>query len=329
MRRLKRRIKRLILFVGIIVVMLIYSKVMNGKLLYFTTGFDKRVLMEVKNQDIYDYEALILYGDVKNQYESLFGSDVWSREIEGESFVDYAKENARTKLIRVACMNLMAQDRGVVLSREENNNVTKAAKEYMEKLTEKDSKRLSVTQEDIEYMMRQFAMANRLYMDMTNNIQIEVSADEARVIKIQYISCGTREDAQKALNSINGGENFYQVARRVNGDGEYECELKRGQTEKGFEDVVFGLESGETSEILESMDRFFIVRCVSDNEKNKTDNNKNDIITKKKLDEFNKVFEKYESSIFVHINDKMFNELSFDNLEGEASFEELFNKYFR
>jgi foldase protein PrsA len=329
MRRRKRRIRRLLALCLVVVLMLAYARFFNGHIFYFTKGFEKNVLLETAGQSIYDYEARILYADVKDQYEALFGSDVWSRQIEGESFVDYAKEHVRTKLIRIACMNQMASERGVVLSRDENNNVIKAAREYMDKLTDSDKKKLSVTQEDIELMMQQFALAGRLYADMTGNLQIEISADDARVIKIQYVSCDTREAAENALAQINAGESFYQVAKNANGGGDYECELKRQQTDEAFEEAAFSLETGEMSGIVESQGRFYIIRCVSDNEKNKSDTNKNDMLSERKLEEFNKTFEKYEASLFVNVNEELFRQVDFQSLEGEVSFEEIFNKYFK
>jgi hypothetical protein len=68
---------------------------------------------------------------------------------------------------------------------------------------------------------------------------------------------------------------------------------------------------------------------VSDNEKNKSDTNKNDMLSERKLEEFNKTFEKYEASLFVNVNEELFRQVDFQSLEGEVSFEEIFNKYFK
>lgn len=46
-------------------------------------------------------------------------------------------------------------------------------------------------------MFTSFAIADTLYNDLTDNLDIEVSYDEARVITVQYICADTLEDIKK------------------------------------------------------------------------------------------------------------------------------------
>lgn len=57
------------------------------------------------------------------------------------------------------------------------------------------------------------------------------------------------------------------MAREINGDGEYEYELKRGEMEASFEETAFNLKTGETSGIVHSGEKYYIIKCISDNEK--------------------------------------------------------------
>ena len=52
-------------------------------------------------------------------------------------------------------------------------------------------------------MFTEFAIAQKLYDDLTSSMDIEVSADEARVIDIQYIVSDSEEDINKAYNLVN------------------------------------------------------------------------------------------------------------------------------
>lgn len=45
------------------------------------------------------------------------------------------QKSNKSKLIRIKCMNVLADKRGVVLDRTETDNVEKAAKDYMAGLT--------------------------------------------------------------------------------------------------------------------------------------------------------------------------------------------------
>lgn len=329
MKRRKRRLIRIGIALIVLAAVFIFKAAFNGRLMYFTFGFDKHTLLEVGEQSAYDYEAEILFSDIRSQYEELFGSDVWSREINGQSFESYAKDQVKTKLIRVAYMNQLAKDRGVVLNRDETANVTKAAKEYMDTLSKEQTDNNDITQEKVEGLLTKLAIANRLYTDMTSNIKTEVSADYARVIRIQYVCADTKEKINKAKTRLDGGENFFYVARDTNEGGEYECELKRGEMEKQFEDAAYNLATGEMSDIVEAAGKYYIIKCISDNEKTKTEANKNTIIEAKKLEEFNSVFEQFETSVYMHFNDKLWEKIQFDSFKSDIRFEDVFNKYFK
>ena len=226
-------------------------------------------------------------------------------------------------------MNELADKRGVVLNREESANISKAAKEYLACVDDASAKRLGLTQEQIEQMFTKFAIASRLYNDMTANLQTEVSADYARVITIQYISADSENLINSAKTRLDGGESFFYVARDINNGGDYECELRRGEMEKEFEEAAYNLATGETSQIVSCKGRYYIIRCVSDNEKTKTEANKNDIIEARKLEEFNKNFEEYEGSIYLHFNDKLWDKTDFNTVNENTAFEDVFNKYFK
>lgn len=329
MKRRRKRLLRLAAIVAVLIIVLFYKAVLNGKLLYFTSGFSKNVILNVKEQKAYDYEAMILFADVQKQYTQLFGNDLWNREFDGQSFEDYTKNQIKTKIIRVACMNEMAKKRGVVLNREESANIAKAAKEYLDKVDEKTKKTYNLTDAKLEEMYSKFAIANRLYEDMTSNVKVEVSADEARVIEIQYIVADSKEGIEAAKNRISSGESFFYVARELNPNGDYEHELKRGEMEPGFEEAAFNLATGESSDIVEASSKFYLIKCISDNEKTKTDSNKKLIVEKRKLDEFNKNFEEYEASMYVSFNDKAWSGMNMTAFTAYPGFEEIFNKYFK
>lgn len=329
MKRRKRRLKRFLAVLAVLFLLLLFKRMFNGTFVYFTTGFDKNTILEVDDQQAYSYEALMLYADIRSQYTDLFGESIWNRDIYGKSFDDYAKEQVRTRLIRVAFMNRLAQERGVVLDRDEKNNVTKAAKEYWEGLSEEGAAKLGVSLADIERMFEKFAIAGRLYSDMTGNLVPEISTDQARVIKIQYVAADSADTIQKAMEQLESGENFANVARSVNGDSGYEYELRRGEMAAEFEDAAFNLASGETSGIVQANNNYYIIKCISDNDVSKTETNRDAMLQKLKLQGFNQIFEPYEASVYVHFNEELWGSLRWDVFGGEVSFEDIFNKYFR
>lgn len=325
MKRKHKRILSVSIILLIVLLVVGYMKFFNGTLIYLSTGLKNTELFKVNDKVTYTFEANLLMSDARAQYEKVFGSDVWSQEIDGKTFEEYVKDQIRTKLIRVRCMNEMAAEKGAVLSRDEKDAVSRAVDEYIAGLTPEQIEELGVTKDNLKEMFTDFAVAQRLYNDMTSVMDIEVSADDARVIDIQYISSDSRSDLESAKAELAAGNSFYTVVNKYNAGGSYEYELKRGEMNEAFENAAFNLKSGETSEIIEVDGKFYIIKCTSDNDKVKTEVNKTTILAKKQLEQFNSTFEKYEAGIYVEWNDRQWKKMSVSANDVYAvSFEEVF-----
>lgn len=330
---MKRRKKTFIILAVILVVVLLvagYIKFFNGRLIYFTTGMKSGELIKTAGQKTTNTcEADILMSDVKKEYEEMFGSNIWREKIGDADFESYIKDQIKSKLMRVKAMNVKAKERGVVLGREEKDSVGKAVDAFYNELTESQISSTGITKDKLNTMFTEFAIAQKLYDDLTSSMDIEVSADEARVIDIQYIVSDSEEDINKAYNLVNSGSSFFAVAKEYNADGEYEYELKRSEMDAAFEKAAFNLSTGEMSSIVESAGRYYIIRCTSDNDKAKTEVNKSAILEKRKLEQFNTDFEKYEAGIYMEFNNSEWRKLSIqDAYTLGSSFEDIFNAYF-
>ena len=283
MKRGKKRIIGLVIFAVAVALIAGYIKFFNGTFLYISTGLKDDVVLKAGNSKAYTWEADILLSDAKKEYENVFGSGVWSQSMEGVNMDDYVKDQVRSKLIRVKCMNLMAKEKGVVLSRTQKDAVSSAADTFFNALTQEQVSALNVTKDQIEKMFTEFAIADTLYDDVTSQINTEVSSDDARVITIQYICAGSKSDISSAKERLDNGESFYSVAKDFGGEEESETECKRGEMEQAFETAAFNLKTGETSSIVEAGGKYYIIRCTSDNEKSKTEANKTALMDEKKL----------------------------------------------
>lgn len=326
MKRKKKRIVSFLIIAFAAIAVLVFMRFFNGNIIYISTGMGKDVLAKVDGEKTYTMDAAILMSDARSQYEEMFGSTIWAQQIDGKTFEEYIKEQIRVKLIRVRCMNALAKEKGVVLGREEKDAVKKAAEQYFNALTEEQKKQYDITLEKVSQMFTEFSLAQKLYNDQTSLMDIEVSADDSRVINIQYIVTESRDEIEKAYAELNQGNSFFAIAKKYNADGEYEYELRRGEMDSKFEDAAYALATGEMSKIVEVEGKYYIIRCTSDNDKAKTEVNKSAILAEKKLEAFNSKFEEYESDKYVEWNDKVWESLS---VSGAAlysvKFEDIFN----
>lgn len=326
----KRNFVPVIIFLVIAVVCVIYMRFFNGHLIYLSSGLKNSQVCKVDNVVTDTMQADILISDMKTEYEDLFGDDVWNKTFDGISFDEYVKDKVRSKLIRVRCMNLMAKDKGVALSREQKEKINQAVDDFMAKVDDTQKKNYGITRDKVAVMFTEFATAQTLYDDVTSTLNCEVSADDARVIKIQYICTDSQDDIKSAMTELNSGESFYVVSKKYNTTDTNEYELKRGEMNQDFETIAFNLKSGETSDIVRVGEQYYIIKCTSDNQKAKTESNKASLLSQKQLEGFNQTFESYEASKYVEFNDSMWKHKKVAKEQNlSVSFEEIFNQYFK
>lgn len=324
----KKRLIALVSAAVLVAACLIFMIFFNGHFVYISTGLNSNTILKVDGISMTKAEAKILMSDARSQYEELLGEDIWNETIDGESFYSYVNDQIKVKLIRVAMLNKLAKERGVVLSRDEENNVEAAAAEYYNNLSDDDKKQLDVSLEDLEEMYTKFVIANKLYEDIISEYDIEVSYDDARVIDIQYIVSDSKEEVENAYNSIQSGSSFFAIAKEINDDGNYEMELKKGEMDQTFEDIAFNLSTGDMSEVFEVNGLYYLIRCTSDNDKTKTEVNKTTILESKQLEQFNEYMNEYESKYYVDFNTGVWAKLSVrSNSIYSSNFESIFNSY--
>ena len=84
MKRNKKRLITALIIIVAVAAVLVFMKFFNGNLLYISTGMGKSVVMKVDGQKTYTFEAEVLMSDAKKQYEDMFGSSIWTEDIDGQ-----------------------------------------------------------------------------------------------------------------------------------------------------------------------------------------------------------------------------------------------------
>lgn len=308
----------------------VYIKMISeDKSIYISTGFKDGIIAKADGEEITRGEVIVLLADAKLEYEEMFGSDIWNEKMGQQQFDDYVIQMIRARITRQKCMNVLAKSRGIVLSAAEEQNVENAAREYMELLSKEQARQLGVNEQLLLQMYTEAVLASRIFDDMTLEVDTEISEDEARVISIQYIRTMDRENANKALQRLQEGESFLTLVKE-NNPYEYEYTLRRGETESSFEQAAFMLATGEVSPVVETTMGYYIILCVNDYDRVKTASNKEKIVSDRRLEKFNEVFEQYEATKYAEYNEAEWERLDVKAMPTcDASFNKIFEKYFK
>lgn len=348
-----RRKNKSVLFLLLTAILIFSSCGWNKSSIVFTTGLNDQELFKISSSICTLPEVMVYLTTEKNQYESAYGVEMWEQDFGGVTLEEYLKETILGQIAQIKCMNLLAKQYKLELTEEEEQLVDSAAKKYFGMLSEDEIAYMGVDKKTIEGLYREYAMANKVYAEITKDVSPEVSDDEARTITVEHIlfktyyldEQGNRKEMsadekkaqyQKAAQVLQRAKSaaseleFREIAKETTEDTEIEYAFGKGQMDPAFEEAAFNLDKGEVSDIVETEYGYHIIKCISNFDKEETDANKAVIVEKRKTEAFDKVYGEFIKSLPSEFNDKLWDSLTFEvnDKVKTREFFDVYNQYF-
>ena len=312
-----------------------------------TTGFDKDEIFRIETISCTVPEVMVYLINTQNQYESVYGSEIWGASFEGVSLGENIKETVLAQIAQIKTMNLMAQDYKVELDEQEQESVKQAAEKYYNSLNTVEIEKMGVDQKLIENLYREYATADKVYQYIIRDVNPEISDDEARIITVEHILIKTYaldgngqkiaytgtdkeealETAEKVWNmAVSGETDFEELATQYSEDENVTYSFGKGETEEAFEKAAFDLGTGEISNIVETSLGYHIIKCISTFNKEETDANKIRIVEKKRQEVFGEEYDAYVKKLTRDLNEQLWESISF-LYDPEVQTQDFFNIY--
>ena len=267
-----------------------------------TTGFAKDEIFRIGKSSCTLPEAMVFLVNMQNQYENVYGAKIWEKNYDDESLPDKLKDIVVARMAQIKTMNLLAQEYGVVLEPAEEEKVKTAAKTYYSSLNKKEIEYMQVDEVIVENLYREYALANKVYHTIIEDVNPEISDDEARTITVQTIFIKTyaldaagnkvsytkesknaaKKKAQEIRELSVSGNDFNQLISKYNEGEKSSYSFGKGEMEKAFEEAAFNLGTDEISEVVETENGYYIIKCISTFDRKETDANKEKIVEKRK-----------------------------------------------
>lgn len=324
---------------------------LKGSKVVLTTGFEKNEVFRIEDMSCTLPEAMVYLINIKNRYESVYGREIWNVSLDGVTLEENIKETVLAQLAQQKTMNLLARQNGVALSEEEEARVMQAAETYFQSLSEEEKSALQITVKDVEELYREYALARKVYQYIIKDINPEISDDEARTITVQYIyfrTCildGTgkkieysEEEKQEILRKAeevrfqlkNEEADFEELILKYSDSEEGTCSFGKGEKDQAFEDAAFNLETDEISDIVETPDGYYLIKCISTFNRTETDANKVKIVEKRREEVFGQEYEDFVAALTRNLNEDLWQSVSLAGTENitTSDFFDVFNKYF-
>lgn len=350
---MKTRIKRL-LWLPVIILLEVFLLTGCDKdkiKIVFTTGFEEDVVFKIEDISCTKPEIMIYLVNTENIYDEVFGEKIWKVPYDGKDVESRYKETILARISQIKAMNLYAKEIGVNLNDEEKKNISMAANEYFSSLSNEEKQLFNVSEELLYNMYAEFAVANKVYEEVTKGVNPEISDDEARTVtirsiliktynidengnKIQYsqqMKADAMKRAYEILGKIKAGEEFEILEADYNEDEKSSYSFARGVMPKVIEDAAFNLDEGEVSDVIESEYGYHIIKVISNFDEEQTDINKQLIVSKRKEEAFVETYDNYIKTLTSSINMDLWNSISYERSEGVSTttFFDVYDKYFK
>lgn len=317
----------------------------------FTTGFGKDEVFRIEGESCRLPEILVYLTTIQNQYEAVYGDEIWNASLNGVTLEDNIKETVLARIAQVKTMYLLAQEKGITLDEEENKRVAEAATEYYESLNKTEIETMGVTKEIIEKLYSEYALAEKVYNHLIADINPEISDDEARIITVQQIVLKTAttdgsgkkveytletkdELYQKALDiqrqAAGEESDFLELASRYSESPELTVSFGKGEVDEALEQAAFELETGQVSGVIRCEDSYRIIKCISTFNREETDANKLKIVEVRRKETFGQEYDRFVSTLARKLNQSLWYQVELIRNQDVTTddFFDIYEKYF-
>ena len=313
----------------------------DGTKVVFTTGFGKNEVFRIGDESCSKAEIMIYLTTIQNQYANVYGTEIWNTSLNGVTLEDNVKETVLARIAQIKTMYLLAKEKEVTLDEAEEAKVVQAAQEYYSSLNDTEIETMGATEEIVE----------KVYRLIIQDINPEISDDEARKITVQQIFFATastdmdgnlkpysESSIQKAYEkacevramAVDGEHDFTELASKYSDDSEITYSFGKGEAESAYEEAAFNLATDEVSQVIQCERGYYIIKCTNTLDREETDANKLKIVEERKREVFGQEYDSFVNTLVRQLNDKLWDEITLitDEQVTTDNFFDVYAKYF-
>ncbi len=295
-----------------------------------TTGLASDELFRIGEVSCGLPEALIYLLNQKGSYEEVYGIEMWEYDIGDMTMEDYLKNQVISELAQVKSMVLLAGEQEILLTEEETARAQKAAAEYFASLSPQEADVLKTDQEMVEAMYRDYCLAFKTYRQITEDVSIEISEDEARIILLQQMLLPEEHLAEELRERLEEGEDFGSLASNYSKLSQTTVSVARGDKSGEYEEVAFDLDNEEISRVFPGDGGYYILKCLDTYLEEESEANKVQVAQRQKTERFQGIYEDLMKDTLSEFQEKLWQEVRFADYEEvqTRSFFDVYQKYF-
>ncbi len=300
------------------------------KTVVVTTSLKKNELFKIGSHVMSVEEAKIFVAAQKSSLNMKYTDQIWGTMAGEQTVAEYMKEDLEANLAQMLCLVQMAEDRGITLNKTEEERVKKAAETFCNALSEGDKQYIQANLAQAESAFRHYYLVEKMTAELTKDVDVEVSDDEARIITIQQIFVTSAEDAQAIQKKAADGGDFLALSNRNNESAQFQMTIGREDLKGPFAEAAFALSTGEVSGVVQTDSGYHVIKCVNHFEVDLTLEHKAEIVTLRKKEAFQAAYAAYVPTLKSYYNEEAWAQISFEDdfAPSSRSFFDVYAEYF-
>lgn len=262
------------------VIMSIFTGIIAGCTRSSSTDPSTTVVATYGDEKLYLDEAKFFAKLSQYSYEASFGvsQEFWSYKFSGDiTWEESVKQDVMKRILQTKILCDQANKDGIVLTEEEKELVKKQVKSFLE-----DEHMVSVTGANetlLEKVYTENAIANKVYASLIADVDTNVNEDDFKRKKIDYLhvteddNSDTDESAEveKMKTALEEGKSVSDIASEYE-DTSYKVEkassVAFGESdEEGYVAEAWKMVTDEVKVIAVEGDGWYVVKCISDDDK--------------------------------------------------------------
>lgn len=302
----------------------------QDKTVYFDTPSGRNTVFKIGDMKCSKKEALLYLLNEKNIYGSVDGVNLWSEDFNTDTITGSIKDLTIEHLTRVYVLNLYAKDQEIVLSESEEKACADAAKEYYDSMNSAERSFTGAKKKDVEQAYKNYALAAKVYQQLMNSVDEEVSEDEARVMEAFVLFVSDEAKAKEIQGMIDYGYTFERLAATYTELDTYQVTFARGEYSDAVDEVVFNLDTDEVSHAISADNGYYFFQCLDKYNEELSESNKQVIIDKRRQQVLDDIVNDLEVKNFSDMNTELWENIVFTDDVSDlqsAEFFETLNKY--
>lgn len=262
--------------------------------------------------------ALLILSKME-EIDLAFGHQIWEKTLDanGLTYESEFLNEMHDFFIELKSLNMIAKEKGVQLTAEEESKVGKLAGDFYNHLSSNPNFDAKITHEEVDSIFKEYALANKTKVEITKAEVDSISEDDARILNLQQIVLNGEEELAKVKEELqNEKADFFTIARQNSKVSAINIEVGHEDMVPEVDKIVCELENGEVSEAILVDGKYYIYKCIEGYNTEATAKKKKEMKTMAMEESVKNIYLEYQSR----------NKLSMDSQVWEETTKEVQTK---